>query len=1161
MSGLHVSLLGSPRIEVAGKTFSTDRRKAVALLAFLAVSRQTHSRETLATLLWPDSDQSRALANLRRTIWELNNGIGEEWLESERESVTLRRDGEVWLDVAEFEKLAQSGALRDLQSAAELYRDDFLAGFTLPDSPPFDEWQTAQVQSLRQSLTVTLARLSEGHAVQGDYEAAIAAARRWLALDQLDEAAHRQLMKLFAAQGWRSAAVRQYEQCVRVLEEELGVEPAPETEALYQQILHGEVGSGGRLDKTLEQEPATAREEKRQLQVNLPVHPTPFVGRGPELEALGRLLANPGCRLLTLLGPGGSGKTRLAIESAARRAENADLDATFVPLAPLDGPEFIVPATARSLRFSFYQEEDRDPRRQLLDYLRQQQHLLIMDNFEHLIAPESLDLMLAILQTAPGVQLLVTSRSRLNVPGEQLYPVAGMRTPEVAEALHWADGADEAQAFSAVQLFLERARRVRPGFELSRSNLAQVVEICRLVQGMPLGIELAASWLELLSPDEIAAEIARSLDFLETDQEGVPERQRSLRAVFNTSWELLAQAERDAFKRLTVLRGDFTREAAEAVSGASLRTLLALSNKSWLQRVDDQRYRVHELLRQYAEERLRANPAAWEEARQRHANHYCAWLTEQAGGLQGSGQVAAINEILREFENVRAAWQWLVDEKRFEQLIDGMLTPLILWAFYRQAWDGIWPLLQSAVAIMPEEGVDMRRRLIFSIAHVISLDETTWWTAARDRAREVWEQVAGLQSAELIQLGLYFPFLASYFGHIVDAEWAARALRDFIAEVRKLDDPWTLGWCLYVLGGIESHRRRNVEAMEALKEAEALCIRNGQLMDLVGVLHEMAAIARTTGDYERAMSLLTRAKAMIVDTDNQGAKAVLVYTLAEVALQLGNIEEALVYYQEQQELYMSIGNRVRAFNSLHWRSLLAYRFGAWEDAWRLRQEHLRLTHEAGFTHEHAWGLWETGELARIAGDSGMALQYYGESYAVFQEMRSNLGLAFYHRGLGDLALARGDFDEAIEHFEHYRQTAQAEHFSWSTAYALTGLAKAAAGKGDYDLAGQYLSQALVRAQDEGTQDLYMLILEAQAELYLRAGNLRRAVEMAAFVRDFRLTWKYVRDQAIAVLSQAEALLPAEAFVTAEWRARKLQLATLLAELTASDQSSQSGNTS
>ncbi len=249
MSRLALYLLGPPRIECDGGPVDIRRRKAIALLAYLAMTGQSHSRDTLATLFWPEHDQSRARAGLRRALASLKKGLGEGWLEVDRESVELNREAEVWLDVQAFQdRIAACGThshpaeevcpdcLPLLAEAAELYRDDFLAGFTLRDSPAFDEWQFFQCQGLRSDLAGGLERLAQAHGEQGEYQPAITYARRWLTLDPLHEPAHRCLMELYVRSDQRAAALRQYQECERVLQEELGVPPEAETARLYQAI-------------------------------------------------------------------------------------------------------------------------------------------------------------------------------------------------------------------------------------------------------------------------------------------------------------------------------------------------------------------------------------------------------------------------------------------------------------------------------------------------------------------------------------------------------------------------------------------------------------------------------------------------------------------------------------------------------------------------------------------------------------------------------------------------------------------------------------------------------------------------------------------------------------------------------------------------------------
>jgi len=617
MSRLALLLLGPPRIECDGEPVEIRRRKAIALIVYLAVTGQSHSRDALATLLWPEYDQSRARAGLRRVLAALKEALGEGWLHVDREAVELNPDAEVWLDVSEFQDwLAECrthghpqeevcpACLPLLAEAAALYRDHFLVGFTLRDSPDFDEWQFFQTEGLRDELASALERLTHAHSAQGEFEQAIAYARRWLALDPLHEPAHRHLMHLYAWSGQRAAALRQYGECERVLKEELDVPPEEETTQVYQTIKENR-----HLPPPVDRfakKPVSPQEPARKH--NLPVHLTPFVGREVALAEIRDRLQDPACRLLTLVGPGGSGKTRLALEAAAAQVDHFAHGVFFVSLAPLDSAEAIVPTVAGALGFSFY--EGVEPRQQLLDYLRQKCMLLIMDNFEHLLActerrPEpcgepveplvegprrrdGVGLVTDLLKTAPQVKILVTSRARLNVQGEHLFPVAGMSFPDEETAkdaalrrVHPEPGrrAQDVAQYSAVKLFLTSARQAQPGFKLTADNVTDVARICRLVQGMPLGILLAAAWVRMLTPAEIATAIGQSFDFLETDLRDVPERQRSMRAIFDHSWRLLTEREQKVFQALSVFRGGFTHQAADS---DHVRQVVGCQFKAWL---------------------------------------------------------------------------------------------------------------------------------------------------------------------------------------------------------------------------------------------------------------------------------------------------------------------------------------------------------------------------------------------------------------------------------------------------------------------------------------------------------------------------------------------------------------------------------------------------
>ena len=305
----------------------------------------------------------------------------------------------------------------------------------------------------------------------------------------------------------------------------------------------------------------------------LPRPPTPLIGREPELATLNRLLCDPQCRLLTLAGPGGIGKTRLALELASTQRAQFPDGVFFVPLVSLSLPEFIAPAIRSALGLS--SSSPLDPKEQLLNHLRQKSLLLVLDNLEHLL--EGVGLLAELLEQAPGVKLLVTSRERLNMQGEWLFDLQGLPVPPL-------DQVDRAEEYSAVALFVQSARRAQVGFELSAEERPWVARICQLVEGMPLAIELAAAWVRLLSCREIAQEIERNLDFLSTSARDLPERHRSMRAVFDHSWQMLSAEEQRVLRALSVFRGGFLREAAEQVTGASLSLLSALVTRSLVHR-------------------------------------------------------------------------------------------------------------------------------------------------------------------------------------------------------------------------------------------------------------------------------------------------------------------------------------------------------------------------------------------------------------------------------------------------------------------------------------------------------------------------------------------------------------------------------------------------
>lgn len=647
----YVKLLGTPAIEHRGRRLEPPPSKRSALLYYLAYVPRWASRDDLLYLLYPDLEERKARGNLRPLLTRLRRLEHAEGLEIE----PTRARWEVATDVGAFRTAL---ARREPTRAVAHYGGDLMAGFRLPQAPEFESWLAYERAELGDAWRRAVLDTEAAFEREGRVAEAAELLERLHGDDPLDEEVMRRLLLALARADRPHDAVRAYGAFAATLEREVDGAPEEATRDLVEAIRSGRAPYAQAASAT---RAAPARSVARTV---LPTSATEFVGREREVAEVAMRLRDPACRLLSIVAAGGMGKSRVAIEAARRLASETEHGVVFVPLEAVNSAALVPTAVADPLSLAFF--GSRAPRDQLLDHLAGRRMLLVLDNFEHLLDdPEGPGLVTEMLERAPGVRVLCTSRERLNLRAEWVYDLDAMELPEEGEARPGAD---------AVALFLQAARRARGDLE---PDLDDVVRICRLVDGMPLALELAASWLRVLSANEIANELEGGIGLLESPLRDLPSRHHSLRAVFDASWLRLPERERAALRLLATFRGGFRREAAREVAGVGLPLLLALANRSFLRCDPAGRFTQHPLVWQYLQDRA-AEDAATADVQARHAAYFTEYLRERESGLRGAGARRVRDEIGNELANVRAAWAWAVEHGR-EDLLDGAAEGIYLY--------------------------------------------------------------------------------------------------------------------------------------------------------------------------------------------------------------------------------------------------------------------------------------------------------------------------------------------------------------------------------------------------------------------------------------------------------------------------------------------------
>jgi predicted ATPase/two-component SAPR family response regulator/Tfp pilus assembly protein PilF len=1141
MTRLFISLLGPFQVALKDERitdFATD--KARALLAYLAVeANRPHRREVLAELLWPDQPPRKARQSVRQALSHLRQAIGDQdsatpFLQVSREAIQFNLESDHWLDVVAFTALITACSnhphrrietcqpcMGRLEEAVELYRGGFLEHFFASAGHLFEEWALLKREWLHRQVMEALFYLTEYHERRGEYEQARQYAWRQIELEPWYEDAHRQLIRLLASSGQRSAALAQYETCRRVLVDELGAEPTPETTALYERVRAGEAPS----------RPTPAH--------NLPSALTPFVGRQQELEMLSDWLANPRYRLVTLVGPGGIGKSRLALRAAAEQRIAFAHGVYLVSLAPINAPEFIVSTIADALGFSF--SGRRDTQEQLLNYLREKEILLLLDNMEHLL--DGTGFLVEILQRAPGVVLLVTSRERLNLPQERVYEVRGLAYPKNGAA---GEGdVDAVQSYSAVELFTQSARRIRWRFALSERTAPWVAHICRLVEGMPLGIELAASGMAALSCEEIAHEIQRNLDVLATSLRNIPQRHRSLWATFEHSWDLLTEPERQAFARLSVFRGGFEGQAAAQVAGASQTLLTTLEHKSLLRCEASGRYQVHQLLRQYGAEKLDQLAQQREVTHNRHSDYYAAFVREREDALRGAGQQEALEGLRLEIDNARAAWRWAIERGRYE-VIEKALAGL---AFFYDMQGG-----SREGEVFFGRAAQALRGTVQGTAHEIILGRLLARQGAFARYLSEYDQANRLlkQALAILGDGTDAAFSLNYLGEVARLQCKYEQAQAHHQAAKALceqnGDAWEMALCLSGLGSVAYRQGAYERAMAYYRQG--LAIRQ-ELGDQRGVGHSLNDLGVTTyrmGDYEQAHHLLSESLAVRQGFKDYSNIPPTLNNLGLIADVLGQYEKAKELYQQSLVIRRETGERWGIALGLNNLGVVSHRLGEYEEARHYHQQSLAICREMDDSRGISNALNNLGLVAEALREFERAERLYREALAIREEIgdRRGIGWSFYH--LGYLAHLRGDHAQAEQWLQESLEIWHELGDPWGLLFAMNGMGHTAVALGKPQEARACLGQVMEKALARRTVAVALRALVGWAALVAQAGELERAVELLTLVRRHPATEHMTQDQADRLLAGLAPGLSPQQQATAEERGRTRTLQEIVEEI-------------
>jgi predicted ATPase/DNA-binding SARP family transcriptional activator len=902
------------------------KRKALALLIYLVIEvDRPHTRESLLGLLWPEHSTAAAQNNLRVTWSQLQKSLektqedGPPYLLANRLDLQFNPLSRYELDVRLFRNLIEAcrihvhpGQPEDcaecaarLVQAMKLVRGPFLDGFSLPDCPAFDEWLLVQRERLHLQIIATTEQLASFYERGGQLSEAERSIRRLLEYDPLSESAYRQLMRVLARADQRGAALDAYETCRRVLATELGLAPAVETVRLAEQIR------------------GLAPFESHSAHIALPPVMTRFFGRQQESAHLVDLLSRRTVRLVTLAGPGGVGKTRLAIEVARRMAGVFAHDICFIELAGVADESSVGDAVAAALRLPT--NTGHSSTDVILDYLRDKTMLLVLDNCEHLVKACA-RLVETLCQEAAGLTVLGTSRVPLHLANEHVVRLEPFATPVFSSAER--PTVADSLSFDSIQLFTNRAAQSLLHFKLTDVNVSAVARICQQLDGIPLAIEIAAAQTRTLPIEVIAERLDQRFAWLNRPATGTMPRQRTLRTMIDWSYGLLSAPERSFLRRLSVFAGGWTLEAAEAIIApgeSCAETLTMLVDHSLVVFGADagrRRYAMHETIRQFAQEQLRGSEQE-SDARERHARYYAQLISQAAENRTGQPFPERLQTVVNDHDNLRQAYEWLLAHNREQALalVAQLGTDLKFWEL-----GGFF-----------QEGRRWLERALEATQASISSQRAEALLAAADLSSAITDFVYGLQCARQAQ---------ELFQQLGDPQG------EIDARLKYCD--------LADLAGERANLRAQLE--EALHMAEQMSYTAG----IAKANQLLATLTYKAGESELALQYILPSVALWRELENPFELATALNRLSGPLIEVHEYAAAQQALEECREIYQSLGYRRGVALATQNLGHKAEVLGDYDRARECYREALRIRRDLGLPRGYAYSFEHLADMAEVA---------------------------------------------------------------------------------------------------------------------------------------------------------------------------------------------------